>query len=454
MGQDPVGRAACPALRWSPRAVLFLRGSPALRDEPALIALSMLLRARLILPIRAPPVENGAALISGNRVAAIGQWDDFSQKRTSGETVDLGEVILMPGLVNAHCHLDYTGMAGLGSPPIKFTDWIPRILAAKAQWTFSDYARSWLEGAKMLLRSGVATVADIETVPELLPEVWDSTPLRVFSFLEMTGVRSKRKPRDILRDATEKINSLHHSRCAAGLSPHAPYSTSPALLRLCARAARTKRLRVATHVAESEQEFEMFTHGRGDMFDWLKRNGRDNSDCGLGSPVQHLERAGLLGKNCLAIHANYLEEGDTDLLARRKVTVVHCPRSHDYFRHAPFPLQKLLHAKINVCLGTDSLATVAGSGSKELELNMFREMQMFARSNPGLSPATILSMATMNGARALGLAGHVGEITENASADLIAIPFSGKIAEAEEAVINYIGHVRASMIDGQWAIAP
>ena len=156
--------------------------------------------------------------------------------------MDLGEVILLPGLVNAHCHLDYTDMAGELPPPKKFTDWIPLITAAKTAWSYSDYARSWLRGAHMLLKTGTTTVADIEAMPDLLPEVWDATPLRVFSFLEMTGIRARRNPREILREAVEKIDSLAHPRCRAFLSPHAPYSTLPELLGLTARNRAQKKM--------------------------------------------------------------------------------------------------------------------------------------------------------------------------------------------------------------------
>ena len=417
----------------------------------------LILRARVVLPVAGPPIENGAVVVFRDRIALISSWENVPDNLTSekgGKILDLGEVILMPGLVNAHCHLDYTGMAGLWPQPKKFTDWIPQMLAAKAEWSYSDYARSWIKGAKMLLESGTTTVADIEAAPELLPEVWDATPLRILSFLELTGVRSRRDPHDILAEALDKINSLEHLRCSATLSPHAPYSTSPELLRLCAVAARERNWRLAIHVAESETEFDMFAHARGDMFDWLKRNGRDSSDCGLGTPLQHLERAGLTGENLLAIHANYLADGDFDLLTKRKVSVVHCPRSHDYFRHRKFPLDQLLQANVNVCLGTDSLATVTKIEKEELKLNLFHEMQLLARSRPGLAPQTILKMATLNGARALGLSGKIGELTSFASADLIALPFAGKISAAEETAVNSSGQVRASMIAGTWAIAP
>jgi len=413
----------------------------------------VILRARTILPVSQPPIENGAIFISGNKIRSVGSWADLKPEAIE-KVFDLGEVILLPGLVNAHCHLDYTDMAGQLPPPKTFTDWIPLILAAKSAWDYADFARSWLNGAKMLLRTGTTTVADIETVPDLLPEVWDATPLRVFSFLEMTGIRAQRGTKEILREAVEKIDSLSHEICRASLSPHAPYSTSPELLKLAAEFAREKNLRITTHIAESSDEFEMFAHARGKMFDWLKRSGRDNSDCGLGSPVQHLERTGLLGKNLLAGHANYLDEADLDLLAKRNVSVVHCPRSHDYFQHKKFPFEKLLKAKINVCLGTDSLSTARKTGKQKLELNMFDEMRAFSAANPAISAKQILQTATINGARALGMTGEIGELSKNARADLIAIPFAGKVADIYEAVLHHASTVSASMVDGEWAIAP
>jgi cytosine/adenosine deaminase-related metal-dependent hydrolase len=418
---------------------------------------SFIIRARVLLPVVGPPIENGAVLVFRDRIAVAGPEKKLPAGLTSTvrQTLDLGDVILMPGLVNAHCHLDYTGMAGLWPPPKKFIDWIPRIIAAKAEWSYSDYARSWLQGAKMLLASGTTTVADIEAVPELLPDVWDATPLRIMSFLEMTSVRPRREPAEILNEALERIASLDNIRCSAALSPHAPYSTTAELLRLCARAAREKHLRVATHVAESDQEFDMFTYARGEMFDWLKRNERDNSDCGHGTPLHHLESAGLMANGSfIAIHANYLNEADFKMVAGRKLNVVHCPRSHEYFQHAKFPLDQLLTAKANVCLGTDSLATTAKKENEPLELNLFQEMQAFSRANPTVAPETILKMATINGARALGMAGKVGELSAHAFADMIAIPFTGPVADASAAVVNFSGHVHASMIGGQWAITP
>ena len=413
----------------------------------------MILRARIILPVTAPPIEDGAVFVQGNKIRAVAPWKNL-KPHLREKALDLGEVILLPGLVNAHCHLDYTDMAGELSPPKTFTDWIGAITAHKTAWSYSDYARSWLRGAHQLLKTGTTTVADIEAMPDLLPEAWDATPLRIFSFLEMTGIKSRRHPKEILREAIQQIDSLKHPRHRAMLSPHAPYSTLPELLRLTSRISKKRKWRVSIHVAESEQEFEMFSEATGKMHDWLARNERDNSDCGLGSPVAHLERQKLLGENVLAIHVNCLARGDATLLAKTKTHVVHCPRSHDYFKHPKFERERLANAGVNLCLGTDSLATTRRIGKQKPELDMFAEMRALADKDKAISPEEILQMATTNGARALGLAGKIGEISKNAFPDLITLPFNGKYSRAAEAVIAHSGNVNSSMIEGRWVIPP
>src|SRR5262245_20578159 len=121
-------------------------------DPPAL-----LIRARCVVPITGPPIKDGAVLVRGQSIIALGKWKTLANTRSKA-VVDLGDSIVLPGLVNAHCHLDYTNMAGLFPPPRRFTDWIKQITATKAEWSYSDFAESWLHGAKMLLHSGTTTV--------------------------------------------------------------------------------------------------------------------------------------------------------------------------------------------------------------------------------------------------------------------------------------------------------
>ncbi len=413
----------------------------------------MILRARVVLPISRPPIENGAVALENGRITAVGDWRELV-RTSGGEVKDLGEAVLLPGLINAHCHLDYTAMAGQIAPTKSFTDWIKCITALKATWSYTEFAESWISGARMLLATGSTTVADIEAVPELLPEAWLATPLRILSFFEMTGIKSRRQPERILEEALLKIDSLPSGRCRAALSPHAPYSTQPDLLRLIAEHSRRRNLRITTHVAESAEEFEMFLHGRGAMYDWLCRNERVMDDCGHGSPVKRLAESDLLDENLLAVHANYLHAGDASLMAAAKTSVVHCPRSHEFFQHCPFPFRELDKAGVNICLGTDSLATTRKMRGEPLRLDLFAEMRAFLKANPAEAPNRILQMTTLNGAKALGLAREIGELTPGASADLIAIPFRGSVDQCNEAMIHHTDDVIASMIDGRWALPP
>ena len=201
------------------------------------------------------------------------------------------------------------------------------------------------------------------------------------------------------------------SAVAPGLSPHAPYSTVPELLRLSAQTARRRNWRLTTHVAESALEFEMFARGRGEMFDWLQRSGRDMSDCGLGSPVQHLERCGALSERLLAAHANYLGEAGCRAAgagARCMSSIVRAAISIS--TTIRFPLRRLARAGVNVCLGTDSLASVYKPRRQSVELSLFEEMRALAKNEPSLSARKIVRMATLNGARALGMDGRIGEL--------------------------------------------
>jgi len=189
------------------------------------------------------------------------------------------------------------------------------------------------------------------------------------------------------------------------------------------------------------------------MFDWLEPQ-RVMSDCGLGTPLAQVERCGLLGENFLAIHANYLLASDIQALARSGASVVHCPRSHAYFRHQRFASEELAAAGVNVCLGTDSLASVLPAQRPKPELSLLAEMRQFAAAHPGIAPEAIVEMATRNGARALGWQGRAGELSPGSWADLVAIPFTGPSSECAAAIVHHPGDVAVSMIDGQWVAPP
>jgi cytosine/adenosine deaminase-related metal-dependent hydrolase len=211
---------------------------------------------------------------------------------------------------------------------------------------------------------------------------------------------------------------------------------------------------VTTHVAESQAEFDMYMYRRGPMYEWLEPQ-RDMSDCGLGSPVGYLARMGLLSSHLLAVHVNYVWGDDIRLLASRGVSVAHCPRSHAYFRHQRFPMGPMLEMGVNVCLGTDSLASVVAGRNNLPTLSMQAELCALHHADPSISARQRIRFATQNPARALGLKGVVGELCTGSLADLAVIPFSGPYGAIEEATASHEGDVGGTMIGGRWEwIAP
>lgn len=399
------------------------------------------------------PIDDGAIIVFEGKIAEVGRYRDLSPSYV-GQKSDLGEVALFPGLVNAHCHFDYTNMAGALPPPKSFPDWIKGILALKAQWSYSEYAASWVEGATQSLRNGITTVGDIESVPELIEEAWAATPLRMISFVELTGVKSQHTPKQVLKQGLEVLEGMpDYDHKSGGLSPHAPYSTTAHLLSLVAKESEERNLRVAMHVAESEAEFNMFMHASGPMFDWLKGQ-RDMRDCGECSPVTHLDNHNLLSNRLLAVHVNYLAPGDAFRLGKARAHVVHCPRSHDYFEHDRFPYDELKSSGINIALGTDSLASTRMRGKEKPELNLFDELAQFSKTHSGVRPLDRVELVTVNAARALGMEGKVGQISPEAFADVITLQYDGRSSELYEWMCHERPTVSSLMLDGHWSHEP
>jgi cytosine/adenosine deaminase-related metal-dependent hydrolase len=372
----------------------------------------VLYRADLVLPMSSPPIARGAVRVKGSRVTGVGAAAKLPP-RPGEEVVELGAGTLLPGLINAHCHLDYTGFRGAIAPKKSFTEWIKDINGLRRSFTPDDYLASIAEGFRQLAEGGVTTVANIESFPELLPRL-PVPPLRTWWFLELMDVRSRLEEEECLRGALSFFEEHPKWLGGFGLSPHAPYTASVDLYRLARACGEKYGMLSTTHIGESVEEHEMFSHGRGPLFEFLAGLGRDNSDCGQGSPLSHLIEHGVIGSDCLLVHLNYLHDYDYDLLARSGASVVHCPKCHAYFGHASFPLNALRELGVNICLGTDSLASNSS-------LDMRSEMRAVLQRHE-LAPREVLEMATLNGAKALGQAGRLGEISSGSVADLVAFP--------------------------------
>ena len=371
----------------------------------------MILRAKWVLPVGAPPIENGAVRVERGHITGVGKAGEFT-----GPTRDLGEVVLMPGLINAHCHLDYTDMVGKVPWRGEFRDWILQITALKKQWTEDQYVASINRGLAELVRTGTTSVVNIECFPKLVERL-APTPLRVWWCVELLDLTWGEDSCRMVEEAVSWVERQPHG----GLAPHAPYTTSAPLYRLATRTARERGWLLTTHAAESRGENEMFRP--------------------MGEPVT-LGGLGMLGKNCLLAHANHLDEAEVDSVARAGTSVVHCPRTHRFFERGPAPLETWRRAGVNVCLGTDSLA------SNE-SLDMRAEMRELARAWPGLAAREIVEMATMNAARALNCEGKLGKIAADAQADLVAVPLADPSGDPLEMVVHGKSPVCFVMIGGK-----
>jgi aminodeoxyfutalosine deaminase len=393
----------------------------------------MTIRARVVVTMDGPPIENGAVAISGEHIVDVGKFPDLARKHSSANVVDLGEQVLLPGLINAHCHLDYTCLRGKIPPQKSFADWIREINVEKAKLLPEDYVLSINQGFAEAKRFGTTTIANLTAFPKVIGQI--NAPIRTWWFAELIDVRDPNRAEETVDLAAGQFKSQEHW----GLAPHAPFTASANLYRRCEETASRENILLTTHLAESREEMSMFRDGDGALYHFLKEIGRDMSDCGKGTPLEHF---GAIGGNrpYLLVHLNELTERDFDLLVGSKSSVVHCPRSHKYFGHSRFQYEKLGAGGFNICLGTDSLAS-------NDDLSLFAEMRAFQKEFPNVSTEEILEMVTTNPARALQQEDRLGKICPGFTADLIDLPYE-RSTSVFEAIIAYDQSVSRSMIAG------
>ncbi len=454
-------------------------------------------QARYVLPMSAPPFENGAVVVRDGVIIATGSHAALKRHFPSAKTCDLGDVILMPGLINAHCHFDYTMMRHQLQSQSSFTSWIQGLNKIKFSLQEDEVALAIVEGWKELHSWGCTSAVNIVSFPKLLPRIFHPSllqkqgtqldaalvpafagksssmhdaccstlyskpalphepsqllrhesdeisglerllvsPLRLWQLLEVMDIRGPQQGEEGLQMAEVFFKKSQeedgHRKIKFGISPHAPQTTSQGCYRGATQLAQQYHVPFCTHLAESEEEFEMFTQGSGPLFDFLKSFGRDMSDTGFQTPVQALLKKDLLPRGALLVHMNCLTSKDRESLAKHgnDFFIVHCPKTHRFFERAPFDWKFFYDHGYQLLLGTDSLAS-------NDELNLFSEMQLFAKIARDLTPEEILKMVTLHPAEALGMKERLGELSVGAFADMIAISFSGKKKEIAEAVIQ------------------
>jgi aminodeoxyfutalosine deaminase len=423
----------------------------------------MIIRARIVVTMHGAPIENGAIAVSGDRIVDVGRFDDI-KTRNAGSAIDLGEQVLLPGLINAHCHLDYTCLRGKIRPRKSFTDWIRAINAEKSELSPNDYVASIIEGFAEAKRFGTTAIANLTAFPELIAQV--QPPIRTYWFAELIDIRAPEHTNEFVDAAIKSLGRARPPACNAvalrarpgapsGLAPHALFTASSSLFRRCEEVAQNANVLLTTHLAESREEMEMFRDASGPLYEFMKSIGRPMDDCGNETPLglfvgargrartaTALQAGGRALPHWIVAHLNELTQSDFELLERSnsKFYVVHCPRSHNYFGHSPFAFDRLRSLGFNICLGTDSLA------SNET-LSLFDEMRAFQKNFPQVSLQEIFRMVTVNPARALRCENALGQIRRGFGADLIAVPCFGS-TDIFEQILAFDARVSWSMVNG------
>jgi 5-methylthioadenosine/S-adenosylhomocysteine deaminase len=372
--------------------------------------------ARWVLPITQPPIENGTVVESGGKITYVGPRADAP----AGRDHDLGDAILLPGLVNTHTHLELTAMRGF-LEDLDFADWIDKLRQSRND-IFDDagFLDSATFGIIEGLEAGITTYADtcssgvaIHAMKEL--------GVRGIMYQEVFGPDPSHCDA-ALRDLRERLLQLEPERTdlvALGISPHAPYTVSDPLYAASARLAREKKLPLAMHIAESAAEEDIVARGAGPFADRWRRRGFDVSKRAR-SPIALLERHDVLQPGSLLIHCIRVDDADISTIARRGCSVAHCPASNAKFGHGVAPLLPLLAAGIPVGIGSDSVASnnrMDILDEARLAVLMHRAA---TRRHDAFGAHQALELATIGGARALGLDDRIGSLEVGKDADLAA----------------------------------
>ncbi|HEU4699639.1 MAG TPA: amidohydrolase family protein [Gemmatimonadales bacterium] len=412
-----------------------------------------LLTADWVLPVGGSPLRDGGVLLGADgRIAAVGPARELATRGARDEHHP--GAALVPGLVNAHTHLELTGLGGQVEED-DFVHWLRRLIELKRARSYADFLAAARRGLADCFASGVTTVADcgdsgavIEALADgggrgiYYHEVFGPHPEQVEA--SMTGLRARVAELRRFEDAEGRVR--------LGVSPHAPYSVSGPLYAAAAAWARAEGLPLAVHIAESPAERALLADGTGGFAEMWQRRGIPLLPPCAGAartPVAWLEAHGVLGPDALCIHVVQADAGDIGRLRAHDAPVAHCPLSNRRHGHGRAPLAALRGAGLRVGLGTDSVASVG-------TLDLFAEARA-ARALAGLDAEAALALLTVEGARALGLADEIGTLAPGRWGDVAAIALPAACAgpeatghDAIEAVLAAApGDVRATWVAGR-----
>lgn len=337
------------------------------------------------------PLENHWINIADGNVESVSEKPAYPLTQYLGENSEI-----LPAVVNSHAHLELSQLESpLEVPGRSMSDWVAQLLTFRRSPVYNAAQGIQQAVSRPELLESTIAVADIAPIlPEGFPPLL-RLPLWL-PFVELIAWRSEHA--ETLLDK-EWATSRH----TFGLSPHAPHTVCPTLL----EKAINQNVPIAMHLAETKEELQLLCHHTGPLLEMMRRADPDYDPKSVligKRPMDYLQLLSV-APSVLVIHGNYLDDEELRFLAvhRETMSVVYCPRSHAYFRHAPYPLQKMLDFGVRVLLGTDSLASVP-------DLSLVKEMQFVLKQHPAVPAEIVYRLGTLEGASALHLPREFGTI--------------------------------------------
>lgn len=389
--------------------------------------------ARYVFPVTGPPLTGGTVSVTGDRITAV------EPAGVRAPDVDLGNSAVIPGLVNAHTHLDLSGARGRIPPtdPDHFTDWLLGVIAYRRGRTPDEVQADIRAGLAEAMRFGTTLLGDIAAGGAS----WDAVTgaaVRAVVFYELIGLSKERADAALAAGAVWYRATTDTSQCLRGVSPHAPYSANAELL----TAGSADRFRTAIHLAETLGEFQLVRSHAGPFVPFLTAVGAWEPS-GLVRQLDLVITRNRPAGRALFIHGNYLSP-DVARYFHADMSIVYCPRTHAAFGHPPHPFREFLARGVRVCLGTDSLAS-------NPDLDPLAEARFVRTRHPDLPPDQLLRMVTLSGAESLGWADECGSLEPGKSADFVAVPLpDADAADPHDLLLSDHPGPRRTLFRGAW----
>jgi cytosine/adenosine deaminase-related metal-dependent hydrolase len=373
--------------------------------------------SKWVLPVEQPPIKDGAVVVQGDRVRAVGPAAEILRGFT-GLVCEHGTGALMPGVVNCHVHLEFSALAGRVPPQARWEDWLTETLAAFGGLSPVEVETGVSRALDALWHSGTALVGEVTNTGASWP-ILKNGPLSYHLFYECLGfnlVEDFNLPEAFPFFGQPEVDAAACLSAAA----HAPYSVSPPLFKAVAGWNAARLAPQMVHLSECRAELDFLTGGNGFFENLLKSRGRwvANFQPPGVSPPAYLHDLEFLGPRTLAVHGAWLSAADCQLLAATGTWLVLCPRANRYTGAGTPPVPDLFESGVNLALGTDSLAG-------NWDLNLFGEMLWLQQNFPAYSGEMWLRLGTLGGARALGRDHDFGSLAVGKKAALGFIPLEG-----------------------------